>query len=645
MLCSKGRHGFHGFTRIPEGLGDFVGRSSFVKIRGIRVQSDCVLAPDSEDPVGWRVVNRSRLEHALETARAHLLDERNAAGHWTGELSASALSTATAVVALELAARNGAMVEERSRAIAARGLRWLAAHANGDGGWGDTVLSRSNVSTTTLVRAAFFVRPDLMEEFGPVLAKAEAWLTDHCGAVSPDALAAKIVERYGDDRTFSVPILTLCALSGRFGDGPEAWRHVIPLPFELAVFPPQLFAALRLPVVSYALPALIAIGYARHFHAPTPGLKWLRNAATARAFRVLDSIQPPNGGFLEATPLTSFVTMSLVASGQAAHPVVRRGLAFLEGSAQSDGSWRIDTNLATWVTSLSVHALAACKNDARAVDAPQVKDWLLGQQYGVRHPYTNAAPGGWAWTDLPGGVPDADDTPGALLALRALGEPDARSIEAAAAGVLWLLDLQNGDGGIPTFCRGWGRLPFDRSSNDLTAHALRAWAAWRPWLRAELQTQIDSARKRALRFLVDQQEPSGAWCPLWFGNEAELDESNRIYGTSRVLLALADVGAAPVAAAKAAQWLAGRQGPDGGWGSVEETALAVEALAAHGENREAVERGTEWLIQRVEQGTWTQPSPIGFYFAKLWYFERLYPVVFTVAALGRVAGGKMAANF
>ena len=43
-------------------------------------------------------------------------------------------------------------------------------------------------------------------------------------------------------------------------------------------------------------------------------------------------------------------------------------------------------------------------------------DWLLGQQYRDVHPYTNADPGGWAWTDLSGGVPDADDTPGAVLA-------------------------------------------------------------------------------------------------------------------------------------------------------------------------------------------------------------------------------------
>ena len=28
-------------------------------------------------------------------------------------------------------------------------------------------------------------------------------------------------------------------------------------------------------------------------------------------------------------------------------------------------------------------------------------------------------------------------------------------------------------------------------------------------------------------------------------------------------------------------------------------------------------------------------TPIGFYFARLWYFEKLYPLIFTVAALRR----------
>ena len=76
--------------------------------------------------------------------------------------------------------------------------------------------------------------------------------------------------------------------------------------------------------------------------------------------------------------------------------------------------------------------------------------------------------------------------------------------------------------------------------------------------------------------------------------------------------------------------------------SVEETALAVEALlaacprnATEGVPYSAVARGLAWLIDRVEAGQHRQPAPIGFYFAKLWYYERLYPLTFTVAALGR----------
>jgi squalene-hopene/tetraprenyl-beta-curcumene cyclase len=79
--------------------------------------------------------------------------------------------------------------------------------------------------------------------------------------------------------------------------------------------------------------------------------------------------------------------------------------------------------------------------------------------------------------------------------------------------------------------------------------------------------------------------------------------------------------------------------------SIEETALAVEALlAALPPNPEprtlnpvatALDRGLAWLIDRVEAGQHRQPAPIGFYFAKLWYYEKLYPLIFTVAALGR----------
>src|SRR5581483_10475065 len=100
--------------------------------------------------------------------------------------------------------------------------------------------------------------------------------------------------------------------------------------------------------------------------------------------------------------------------GHARHPVTVKAVEFLVRSVRPDGSWAIDSNLATWVTTLSINALAAA-GALHALDRPeQVRDWLLRQQHMDFHPYTGAAPGGWAWTDLPGGVPDADDTPGAV---------------------------------------------------------------------------------------------------------------------------------------------------------------------------------------------------------------------------------------
>ena len=52
-----------------------------------------------------RMIDPSRLLLAYEKARADLLAERTAAGHWEGRLSSSALSTATAVSALAIATR------------------------------------------------------------------------------------------------------------------------------------------------------------------------------------------------------------------------------------------------------------------------------------------------------------------------------------------------------------------------------------------------------------------------------------------------------------------------------------------------------------------------------------------------------------
>ncbi len=567
------------------------------------------------------------LLQACESTRAALLAERNAGGWWEGELSSSALSTATAVLAL--------LVTDAAthRPLAERGLRWLAGTQCPGGGWGDTTLSKPNLSTTLLCHAAFGLAGG--DAWRDTRAICETWVTAKAGGTTPAILAKALEERYGKDKTFSVPILMACALGGGLGPSPDCWKLVPQLPFELAALPRGLFAAVRMPVVSYALPALIAIGQVRFHHVRgNPLTATWRSAARNKTLHLLQEIQPAGGGFLEATPLTSFVTMALSGMGLQDHPVVRESIGFLLRSVRGDSSWPIDTNLATWVTTLSVKALG----DSPPNSAPAIRQWLLGQQYQTVHPYTLSRRGGWAWTDLPGGVPDADDTSGALLALRLLGEPD--DSPAALHGVRWLLGLQNRDGGIPTFCRGWGTLPFDLSTPEITAHALAAFHAWR----GLPEPRMEKAMARMLKYLRASQHADGSWEPLWFGNEHTATEANPVYGTAAVLRKLTAIPGTEDLRNRAATWLLKARRPDGTWSggpgdlppSIEETSIALEALALHGCDPAILISSGEALVRLTENATRFPAAPIGLYFARLWYHERLYPLIAAAGAFRKL---------
>lgn len=639
-------------------------------------------------------VTDSQLLSAFQQVRAELLAQRNAAGHWTGKLAGSALSTATAISALCIVARAQAAKDSgsdwrqvpltdarqsREQTHSAgtapwlhyveKGIEYLLRTQNPDGGWGDTDQSLSNIATTMLVRAALHLA-GRQSPCGAVLERAEAYIRQAGGIEG-------LRKRYGRDKTFVVPILSNCALAGLV-----PWNDVSQLPFEFACLPQSWYRFARLPVVSYAIPALIAIGQGRfHFRPSYNPITWpVRRISQGRSRNVLRNMQPKSGGYLEATPLTSFVVMNMAAIGQHELPVVRDGVQFLLNSARGDGSWPIDTNLATWVTTLSLNAiLPSLSEPARQGIWRECGPWLLNCQHVVRHPFTGASPGGWGWTDLSGAVPDGDDTPGALLALLALFQesaewPDAPLssrdvLSAACLGIRWLLDLQNRNGGWPTFCRGWGKLPFDRSSTDLTAHALRALSAWSLCIEKLAQTgnstdfaaqlrefepvlrRIQTAMKRGLKYLERQQRPDGAWIPTWFGNQFDPNEENPIYGTSRIIMALRDLGLLNTnMTQRGVQWLESVQRTDGSFGSaapspidrepetgsVEETAVASEALLSgqcHLKIPSSAENSLRWLINQVSTNCHRRTSPVGFYFAKLWYYEHLYPLAFTASAL------------
>ncbi|MFO7898317.1 MAG: prenyltransferase/squalene oxidase repeat-containing protein [Planctomycetota bacterium] len=208
-----------------------------------------------------------RLQAALDRTADRLLAEMNAHGFWEGELSPSALATATAVSALCTAD------PEPHRARIERGCRWLAADQNADGGWGDSPRSPSNLATTMLVRAALQLARPFCPPAPDTEQQAEDYLTAQAGKSAEDRIRA-VIAAYGEDRTFAAPILMNCALAGLVD-----WAAVPDLPFELSVVPNACFRFLRLHVVSYALPALIAVGILLDHRTPSrnPLRRFLRS--------------------------------------------------------------------------------------------------------------------------------------------------------------------------------------------------------------------------------------------------------------------------------------------------------------------------------------------------------------------------------
>src|ERR1700740_2887265 len=146
------------------------------------------------------MLDRNCLEAAYQTALAALLAERTPEGHWVGELSTSALSTATAVSALALV-RKAIPAHGSFDSLIVGGIQWLASHQNREGGWGDTVVSFSNISTTMLCRAAFHLTGAAVP-FCHCLLRADEWLGRLYGNTQ-EQFAEAVRQRYGKDRTFA----------------------------------------------------------------------------------------------------------------------------------------------------------------------------------------------------------------------------------------------------------------------------------------------------------------------------------------------------------------------------------------------------------------------------------------------------------
>jgi squalene-hopene/tetraprenyl-beta-curcumene cyclase len=691
----------------------------------------CVFSMNNE-------VDLERLRLAYKSVCAELMADRATDGHWPGQMSSSPVATAAAVSALVVAHRDDAkaalrdsvsaevevgelLIQGELSELLVESLHWLARCQNADGGWGDCPGNRSNLAATVLVQAAFRLT-GIPAKYADLMARADDYVEKEGGADS--------LRGFGKDRLMAAPILVNCALAGMV-----PWRLVPALPFEHVCFPHYWQRVLRITFAPQAVPALVAAGYAKYYHDPphNPISRLIRHATWTKSLTLLERLQAEDGGFLDTTPLTAFVVMTLASSGCQELPLVQHGVEFLLSSVRPDASWSIHSNLAVRDTALAVEALAAespapllaipaaathslpwaetarigdqstqavseaplRRPDADAshvVEPPSVLnnagiDWLLDCQHTHGSLVDGGSPGGWGGSDAAGADPNVEDTAAVLLALTSARRDVAgplrreRLDRAARLGVGWLLERQNADGGWPAQSGGLLFASCGRGV-DLTACALRALASWRRhWLSEpsslgrhheldSLIQRIVTATTGGCEFLASAQREDGSFVSTLFGNEHQADENNPVIGTANVLIMSADLDQLQSdMARRASAWMLTAQHAVGGWGpprvpldysgayragvrtwrenealaqncSVEETALAVSALfplaVSDAAYARAVGKGLAWLAAAIEQDRHHTPAILGWCFNRLWYHERLYPLVFAAGALSRV---------
>ncbi|MFD0688822.1 squalene--hopene cyclase [Actinomadura fibrosa] len=631
--------------------------------------------PVEEAAAPAEAAGRTAAQAALASARDHLLGLQSPEGWWKGELQTNVTMDAEDLLLRQFL---GVRTDEETLGAA----RWIRSQQREDGTWANFHGGPPEPSTTVeayvalrlagdspgephMLRAAAYVRgaggigaTRVFTRFW--LAMFGEWSWDELPVLPPEMMylprwfPLNVYDFACWARQTIVPLTVVAAL-----------RPVRALPFDLAELRvPDARGRRRgprrvgLPGWAGAFGALDRVlhGYERH---PVRGL---RRAALRRAGEWIIARQEADGSWGGIQPPWVYSLLALHLLGyDLAHPVMRRGLAGLDGFTIRDGKGRRleACQSPLWDTVLAMIALSDAGVPAGHPALERAAGWVLGEEvrgpgdWSVRRP--GLPPGGWAFEFQNDVYPDTDDTAEAILALGRVRDPLAGP--AIERGLRWMAGMASEDGGFAAFdadnvralCR---RLPFcdfgeviDPPSADVTAHVVEAMCA---------QGLADSTTvKRAVVWLLKAQEPDGSWFGRW--------GANHVYGTGGVVPALIAAGVRPEKPAirQAVSWLERRQRDDGGWGedlrsyrdptwigrgvsTPSQTAWALLALLAAGERGPAVDRGVAWLVEHQRpDGTWDEDHFTGTGFPGDFYINyHLYRLVFPLSALGRYLGGR-----
>jgi squalene-hopene/tetraprenyl-beta-curcumene cyclase len=618
---------------------------------------------------------RSPSDHSVAPARAavraatdHLLDKQDPAGWWAGELETNVTMTAEHVLLLHFLGLSHDDIREGA-------IRHLLGAQREDGSWALYHDAPADLSTT--VEAYVALRLLGLDGARPELSSALRVILDQGGVAHARVFTKIWLALFGAYPWDGVPSMP-----------PELVWLPAAVPLNLYDFAcwargtvaPLLIVISRRPSRSlpFGLDELILPGTERRLrHVEGKGpFAWAdavqkrydrlrfqpgRNASRRRLVGWIRERQEADGSWGGIQPPWVYSLIALHLEGMPLdHPVMQRGLDGLRRfSLHDDGGWRLQACMSpVWDTALAVLALRRAGVPASAEPVRRAVDWLIAEQitgggdWQIRCP-PGVEGGGWAFEFDNDVYPDVDDTTIVVLALLA-ADPTAAVRGAVERARAWVTAMRSSNGAWAAFDRDnvrtlVYRLPFadfgallDPPTEDVTAHAIEMLAALG-------ESPQSATLAPAIAYLRAVQHPQGSWCGRW--------GVNHLYGTWCVVSALAPLGVADTAVARALAWTERVQNPDGGWGetcasyrddsfagvgvsTASQTAWAMLALQAGGKgDAESCLAGTRHLVDHQVGGTWDEPEHTGTGFPGDFYINyHLYRHVFPLLALASYAG-------
>jgi squalene-hopene/tetraprenyl-beta-curcumene cyclase len=624
-----------------------------------------------------------RVTHGMEKARNYLFAQQHKDGYWCGELEAdTTLESDYIAIHTLLGTGNHGRME--------RAVPEIIRHQNEDGGWPTFAGGPSNISAS--VKAYFALKIMGYKQDHPVLECGRKKILE-MGGVTECNTFAKIyfcfLGQYDWEAVPAIPPEIVLFPNWFWFNLYEisSWSRAILVPLSIAYakkpfkkLPPEMsidelfvggrhgahlhlkWTTNKISWRNFFLVLNRTVHFCERFH-----IRPLRYLAIKKAERwMLDRLEKSDGlGAIYPGILNSIIALRCLGYSTDDPQVIRAldefeklGIEDAGVPGRSEPTFRMQPCMSpVWDTAYAIFALGESgvpKNDPRMLKAA---DWILSKEVRNKGDWAvkvrDVQPGGWYFEFNNEFYPDVDDSAMVLLGLDKVDNPRERyQHEVCQRAVDWIFAMQCKNGGWASFDKDNTRMVFqhipfadhnamlDPPTVDITSRVLEMLAAYGV-------NKEDKRVKKAIKFVLSEQEPDGSWFGRW--------GVNYIYGTMLVLRGLQAIGVdnhEPYVQ-QGAEWLRMVQNSDGGWGETcgsyddpstrgigpstpSQTAWAIMGLLAAGDTRsESVQRGILYLLETQRpDGHWNEDEYTGTGFPRVFYLAyHLYRDYFPLIAL------------